>query len=36
MAQRRMRVLVVVIDLAGGTGTFCRLLAAGLSQCFPH
>lgn len=31
-ATRPRRVLVVVIDLVGGTGTFCRILAAGLKQ----
>jgi glycosyltransferase involved in cell wall biosynthesis len=29
-----MRVLIAVIDLAGGTGTFCRTLAAGLKRYF--
>src|SRR5688572_25413030 len=28
----RIKLLVVVIDLAGGTGTFCRLLASGLKE----
>jgi glycosyltransferase involved in cell wall biosynthesis len=35
MAPPRTRVLLVVIDLAGGTGTFCRLLASGLKTTFP-
>ena len=31
-ASRPLKVLVVTIDLAGGTGTFCRILAAGLKR----
>ncbi len=31
-AKQKTRLLVVVIDLAGGTGTFCRTLANGLKR----
>jgi len=30
-----IQLLIVIIDLAGGTGTFCRALANGLKKYFP-
>ena len=30
-----IHLLIVIIDLAGGTGTFCRTLAGGLKKFFP-
>jgi glycosyltransferase involved in cell wall biosynthesis len=30
-----IQLLIVIIDLAGGTGTFCRALASGLKKFFP-
>ena len=35
MAGSPIQLLIVIIDLAGGTGTFCRSLAAGLKKYFP-
>lgn len=35
ISNLKSQILVVVIDLAGGTGTFCRLLAGGLRKYFP-
>ncbi len=32
---RPTHLLIVIIDLAGGTGTFCRTLATGLKKYFP-
>src|SRR5688500_239173 len=32
---RPIQLLIVIIDLAGGTGTFCRMLASGLRKYFP-
>jgi glycosyltransferase involved in cell wall biosynthesis len=35
MPRPPIQLLIVIIDLAGGTGTFCRALAAGLKKFFP-
>lgn len=34
MPASRLHLLIVVIDLIGGTGTFCRLLASGLKRYY--
>jgi glycosyltransferase involved in cell wall biosynthesis len=34
MPASRLHLLIVVIDLIGGTGTFCRLLATGLKRYY--
>ncbi|HEV8607664.1 MAG TPA: glycosyltransferase [Tepidisphaeraceae bacterium] len=34
MPRAPIRLLIVIIDLAGGTGTFCRALATGLKKFF--
>jgi len=36
MPRPPIQLLIVIIDLAGGTGTFCRALAAGLKKFFPR
>src|SRR3954469_3590887 len=35
MPRPPIQLLIVIIDLAGGTGTFCRTLAGGLKKFFP-
>jgi glycosyltransferase involved in cell wall biosynthesis len=35
MPRPPTKLLIVIIDLAGGTGTFCRTLATGLKKYFP-
>src|SRR2546421_2706097 len=35
MPRPPTQLLIVIIDLAGGTGTFCRTLATGLKKFFP-
>jgi len=35
MVRRPIQLLIVIIDLVGGTGTFCRSLAKGLKKCVP-
>src|SRR3954467_13015547 len=35
MPRPPIQLLIVIIDLAGGTGTFCRTLATGLKKYFP-
>src|SRR5881394_523307 len=35
MPRPPIQLLIVIIDLAGGTGTFCRALATGLKKFFP-
>jgi glycosyltransferase involved in cell wall biosynthesis len=35
MPRPPIQLLIVIIDLAGGTGTFCRALASGLKKYFP-
>ncbi|HEV8293600.1 MAG TPA: glycosyltransferase [Tepidisphaeraceae bacterium] len=35
MPRLPIQLLIVIIDLAGGTGTFCRALAGGLKKYFP-
>jgi glycosyltransferase involved in cell wall biosynthesis len=35
MPRPPIQLLIVIIDLAGGTGTFCRTLASGLKKYFP-
>jgi len=35
MPRPPIQLLIVIIDLAGGTGTFCRILASGLRKFFP-
>lgn len=35
-ATPRIELLLMVIDLAGGTGAFCRALATGLNRFFPE
>src|SRR5580765_6613815 len=35
MPRPPIQLLIVIIDLAGGTGTFCRALATGLKKYFP-
>ncbi len=35
MPRAPIQLLIVIIDLAGGTGTFCRALATGLKKFFP-
>lgn len=35
MPASPIQLLIVIIDLAGGTGTFCRTLAGGLKKYFP-
>src|SRR2546423_15407944 len=35
MNPRRLKLLIVIIDLSGGTGVYCRNLSVGLRRYFP-
>ncbi|MEO0292569.1 MAG: hypothetical protein ABIM54_06525, partial [candidate division WOR-3 bacterium] len=36
MKDKKIRILIAIPNLYGGTGVFCRNLAKGLKKYFPH